>query len=104
MVSVANTVNLSAIHSISTIVSSPDELCTQERMKKFFSPSLPLERRFINKNLTPQPPSHLSLALPYKGREKEKLLFLEGGERIPLPASGRGSSRITESDILLNKA
>jgi hypothetical protein len=24
-------------------------------------------------NLTPQPPSHLSLALPYKGREKEKL-------------------------------
>jgi hypothetical protein len=87
MVSVANTVNLSAIHSISTIVSSLDELCTQERMKKFFSPSLPLERRFINKNLTPQPPSDLSLALPYKGREKEKLLFLEGGERIPLPAS-----------------
>jgi len=49
-----------------------------------------LEHRFTNKNLTPQPPSHLSLALPYKGREKEKLLFLEGGEIKPLPASGRG--------------
>jgi hypothetical protein len=24
-------------------------------------------------DLTPQPPSHLSLTLPYKGREKEKL-------------------------------
>jgi hypothetical protein len=43
-----------------------------------------------NKNLTPQPPSHLSLALPYKGREKEKLLFLEGGERIPLRSIGEG--------------
>jgi hypothetical protein len=56
-----------------------------------------LEHRFTNKNLTPQPPSHLSLALPYKGREKEKLLFLEGGERMPLLDAGRGSSRITES-------
>jgi hypothetical protein len=26
-----------------------------------------------SENLTPQPPSHLSLTLPYKGREKEKL-------------------------------
>jgi hypothetical protein len=39
-----------------------------------------------DKNLTPQPPSHLSITLPYKGREKEKLLFLEGGERINSPA------------------
>jgi len=36
-------------------------------------------------NLTPQPPSHLSLALPYKGREKEKLLFWEGRARLPSP-------------------
>jgi hypothetical protein len=72
MASVANIVNLSAIHSISTIVSSPDELYTQERMKKFFSPSLPLERRFINKNLTPQPPSLQGLGekeFPSPGRE-----------------------------------
>jgi len=49
-----------------------------------------IEHRFTNKNLTPQPPSPLSLALPYKGREKEKLLFLEGGVRIPLRSIGEG--------------
>jgi len=27
---------------------------------------------------------------PYKGREKEKLLFLEGGERISLRSIGEG--------------
>jgi hypothetical protein len=41
--------------------------------------------------------THHSPAVSYKGREKEKLLFLEGGERMPLLDAGRGSSRITES-------
>jgi hypothetical protein len=90
MVSVANIVNLSAIHSISTIVSSPDELCTQERMKKFFSPSLLLERRFINKNLTPQPPSHLSLALPYSWKGKGKTFILGRGRKNSPPRIGEG--------------
>jgi hypothetical protein len=57
-----------------------------------------LEHRFTNKNLTPQPPSHLSLTLPYSWEGKGKTFILgRGRKNFPQEHRGGGSSRITES-------
>jgi len=63
-------------------------------MPHWYQLSAKSRREEPNRDLTPQlltfaPASHLSLTLPYKGREKEKLFLAGRGSRLKVPLKRR---------------